>query len=221
MSSIRAPIPCWCSYHNNSFSVEEETGTNPSDVPTDAPPQVPNVSPRATETPEIMNGSPWWFGSFDEFTVAATAAASPSVPVGASPIRRPLQQVQEPEPLPEPLPELLPEPSRRVNLAERPWDVFRTTHGSSHCPGRNARYTLSIKPGGLALLELQTWSGIYRQYRFWLRNLENTLLEVDSVPEYLPYTVLTMRRGSPIKLLFESVEEARECHEYLFTIIGR
>ena len=121
--------------------------------------------------------------------------------------------VPEGEPQPEPLPE---PKSRRVNRQEYPYTVFAR---NSYCPGRIARYTLSIKSGGLAELETQTWSGIYRKFRFWLPHVNVTYLEVDA--QGWPRAVIEMNHSDPIKLLFETEEEADECGEYLFNAIGR
>jgi hypothetical protein len=109
-------------------------------------------------------------------------------------------------------------PSRRVNKEEDPYIAF----ARNECyPGRIARYTLSIKPGCLAELETQTWCGIYKKSRFWLRRVNATYLEVDA--QGWPRAIIEMNRGAgaPIKLLFETEEEADECVEYLFNVIGR
>lgn len=141
--------------------------------------------------------------------IAASSSSPSHAPVHIRVVSRPSHAQTAPPP-PAPF-------NRRVNLQETPWQLMPLPGG--HCPGRIARYTLTIHVGGLALLELQTWSGIYSVYRFWLRNLAMTQVELDT--KYMPCTLLVMRRGSPIKILFETLEEANVCHEYLFDAVER
>lgn len=110
-------------------------------------------------------------------------------------------------------------PTRRVQYNILPSESFGSIPGVGHCPGRVARYTLTILSRGLASLEIQTWSGIYRQFRFWLYNFNMCFVEVKTDGE--PFVVLEMKRGSPIRLMFEELQEAVECHDYLFQVTGR
>lgn len=121
----------------------------------------------------------------------------------------------------EPEPDAIPPPPtpayKRVRRDIIPSQVYPSKGG--HCPGRVAFYTLYMPDGMPATLQLQTWSGILRQYRFWPSHV--SMVYTESVTQDMPYTIVGMRRGySPIKILFESWEEADECQMYLFNIIG-
>jgi hypothetical protein len=142
----------------------------------------------------------------------------PQLPV---PIDSPAVAAPVPAPVPDiapPVPDVPPHAAAtitapRVNLDEHPWQ-----DGEAHCPGLIARYVLDIQSGGNAILRTKTWSNIYREHRFRLSNLISTNLEQHNTT----YKVMfNMRRGGYFFLQFETLEDAQECHYYLYRCVGR
>ena len=228
MADIGHSVPCWCSYcGENTLKMEDQyydymqqlnkdydemyqrLNTNPYPFSPGVVPELPTVS-SAIQFQQQNNPTE---------TVSETPDTPPLAPLVQSPPEpsQPIDGTPWWQSIAPATPPLQSHPfDRRVNLDIVPWDL---TPLQSRCPGRYARYTVTVQPKGLALLELQTWSGIYRKYRFWLRNLSATYTEINA--ENMPYTILEMRRGTPIKILFETLEEAEECHEYIFSVTER
>jgi hypothetical protein len=103
----------------------------------------------------------------------------------------------------------------RVDLSTNPWPEH-----TIHCPGLVARYTISSQTTRqyIYTLQIQTWSGIYKCYKFHLRNLVHTCLEMNNNN----YTIrLIMKNGGSIILMFESLEDLERAHDYLFEQLGR
>lgn len=82
------------------------------------------------------------------------------------------------------------------------------------------QYILTIKSGELAILENYTRSGTYQEYIFRVKNL-NRIYSVRNKSKGLQYVILSMLEGESIVILFETYEEAKECQDYLLSIIEK
>lgn len=170
-------------------------------------PEIPEILeiPKIPEIPETgqayliseANVAPWWF--------------NPRVPKDIPP---PHPDIPPPHPEipPSPRHQPLVMPSQRVDTTTNPW-----LPGEIHCPGLVARYTITID-SEVVNLQIQTWSGIYRAYKFLLKNLVHTELQVINGDCVIN---LVMKKTKPIVLMFEYLDQAEKAHDYLFDQLER
>lgn len=203
---------CFCSVHQDNTLKDQIDNSDDDQAHLERyyPYRVNNIP----EIPEMIADNPGT-ASQEPNTDPSLLTVAPPVPDTPPLSETPLWLINN-TPFQYPAPLAHTSPSRRGNLEETSSDVFGT---SNHNPGCVASYALAIKDGGLAIIKTQTWSGIYRENRFWLRNLEYTTLEDKRNGDF---TVnLKMRRGGNLTFSMETYDEASEMHHYLFSTIGR
>ena len=67
----------------------------------------------------------------------------------------------------------------------------------------------------------KTWSNVQQEYMIDLTNVNVINIEITKEDIYeIPELVFRMKKGDDIRLTFETVDEARDCQLYLFSIIS-
>jgi hypothetical protein len=107
-----------------------------------------------------------------------------------------------------------------------------------HCPGRIEFYKFNIIHPGNKLTKKQinitdpighlitrTWSNIRNEYMINLNNLSHITIEITSDEESgviyeTPELLLKIKKGEDIHLVFETIDEARDCQLYLLSILS-
>lgn len=204
-SSYPCPPTCFCSVHyDNTLKAEDDYYNELQKQLEDPYPfertDVPQL-PVSTDSPAVAALVP--------APVPETAPPVPDIPPLAAAISTATATATATATSTLPIQSL----EHHQNLDEDPWQ-----DGEAHCPGLIARYALDIQSGGNAILRTKTWSNIYREHRFRLSNLISTNLEQHNTTYKV---VFNMRRGGYFFLQFETLEDAQECHYYLYRCVGR
>ena len=123
---------------------------------------------------------------------------------------------------------------RRIDYNGSPIPNIILSEDGVHCPGRIAYYTLKvIRPGNkltkkkisiinpIGHLITKTWSNVQQEYMIDLLNVVLLNIEITKEDSYqIPELVFRMKKGDDIRLTFETIDEARDCQLYLFSIIS-
>ena len=122
---------------------------------------------------------------------------------------------------------------KRVEYNGSPIPNIILTDNEQHCPGRIAYYTFKIiHPGNkltrkkinitnpIGHLITKSWSNIQSEYMINIYNMLLITIEITKEDSYeVPELVFHMKKGEEIRLTFETLDEARDCQLYLYSIM--
>jgi hypothetical protein len=122
---------------------------------------------------------------------------------------------------------------KRVEYNGSPIPNIILTDREQHCPGRIAYYTFKIiNPGNkltrkkiniikpIGHLITKSWSNIQSEYMIDMYNILLLTIEITQEDSYeVPEVVFHMKKGEEIRLTFETIDEARDCQLYLYSIM--
>jgi len=123
---------------------------------------------------------------------------------------------------------------QRVEYNKSPLPTIIQAADELHCPGGIANYSFKIIHPGSRLtkkkinilnpighLITQSWSNIKNEYMIDILNCSLITIEVTKDGSYEMYElIIKMKKGEDLRLMFENIDEARDCQLYLYSIIN-
>ena len=191
--NLRPPCYCCCLEDNQMDAISPEVSNQ------DESATILSPFPRPITPFNVENYQPWWYNSLSTLQQEMPPiTAEPSPPPAL--VNTPIESVIR---------------NYRVDTSTNPW-----LEGEAHCPGLVARYTINIDTSSsrqIVNLHIQTWSNIYRMYKFYKNNLKHTELEIKNGDNVIKFN---MNYGKPIILSFECDDDIYRAHNYFFEQLG-